>query len=223
MNKYIFASIGTVLFLWIGVVVLSAGVLRIPDFNQYSLDATVSVHGGQVISQQIFVEHPSLSSIGISVKNINLQNQKDLVLNIYDGETIIRTVAINGIYIPDGKFLRFDFSPIPESRNKTYRIEFSAPLAVKEDALELYLTKQSFQQAGLLQVNSLPYEEYKALSFVTFHKPVSVSATANQILSDFVTRFTQDILFMALFGGLVLILLVIGFSKKTDKLFNKLS
>jgi hypothetical protein len=223
MGKYIIASISVVVVLWLGVIVLAAGVLRIPDFNQYSLDATVAVHGGQQISQQIYIEHPSFSSLGISVKNINLQNHKDLILTIYEDKSVIRTVAINGIYIPDGKFLRFDFAPITDSMNKTYTIEFSAPLAVKEDALELYLTKQSFAQAGVLQVSGLPYEEYKALSFVSFHKPLSISATVSQIMNDFITRFTQDLVFVGLFIGIIVVLLVIGFTKKTDRLFNKLN
>lgn len=222
MPKYLLSSVVLVIVLWLGVFVFSFGVLRIPDFDQYSLDATVAIQGNEKVSQLITSEHAALSSIGISVKNINLQNKKDLILTLSEGTTMLRTVAINGVYVPDGKFLRFDFEPIPDSLHKTYMIEFSSPTSTLEDAMEIYLTKQSFTQAGNLVVGGLPYPEYKAISFVSFHKPTSRIATFNQIISNFQQRLFSDPLFIGLFVGIIIILIGFGLSKKANKLFDNI-
>lgn len=184
---------------------LGMGVRYVPLNIQPSLEQTEKIYGRMVVSQSVKVPANNFSVIGASIKNPNLANKEDLILNVYDNDgRLVRTSTINGKVIPDGNFLKFIFSPIKDSQNKNYQIAFSSPASSKETAFEVFLTNQKQEQLGELTLNGkvIPGE----MSLVSFSKPSNPLVTSMDIYKEWFNKFIGD----RAFAGLYILTLIAG-------------
>ncbi len=167
--------------------ILALGIRVIPSDVQPSLNKTKDVYGLFTVTQEFTSLRPNMTSIGLSIKNPNLKNRKDVTLPLYNesGE-IIRTSTLNGLNIDDGAFVKFTFDPITDSLNKKYSFTISAPFAGPEDLLALYCTDNKPSWIG-----QLIFDKEKVaggLSMVTFHKPLSKAEVIKEIYSNLFSR-----------------------------------
>ncbi len=141
MRYLIASSLLLILLLLSWPVVLSIVVPRIPQNVQPGLDRTEYVHSENMIEFTVVSEVNNLSAIGVSVKNPQLLNKKDLILSIRDENgNSIATSVLNGSVISDGDLVKFKFDPIPDSANKYYKMTFSSPESTPPDSFQIFLT-----------------------------------------------------------------------------------
>ncbi len=111
MKKLILFTTLFILFLVIIVPgVLALGVKLVPNGDQpgYNSDQRLSIYGERTVSQKFISDSTNLAAIGTSIRNPNLKNKKDIILNLYDGnEKLIRTSVLNGLAFQDGEFVMF--------------------------------------------------------------------------------------------------------------------
>lgn len=162
----------------------------IPENSQPSLDQTVKVYGKQTVSQSIKVGHNGFSQIGLSIKNPNLANKKDITLTVTENGTVIHHATLNGAHIPDGKFMKFTFDPIFGSNNKTFQITIAAHDANINDTLEIFVTKE-IESEVLVGDDKIP----GSLSLVSYYKSPTFLYPFSQIIHNVLVRFGLDLPF----------------------------
>lgn len=212
MKNIIVVSSLTILLLFILPIILIAGVRYVPDRYQPSLDKTFDLYGQISISQSFTATADNLAVIGLSIKNPNLQNKKDITLTIVDNNNILGSSTLNGAAIPDGDFVKFKFPPITGSKDRNLTFVLSSPGSNRNDALKIFLTKQKLTGVdGLkklpLTVDSTDLASTSA-SFVPFYRVNSSFLIKNTFL-DFLNRFFADQIFAIFYILLIVMMLII--------------
>ncbi len=211
--KSIITTVSIILLLIVLPALLTLGVRYLPDRYQPSLDKVFDLYGPTSLSQSFIATDDNLAIIGLSIKNPNLQNKKDLTLTVVDsGNNILSTSTLNGASIPDGDFVKFKFSPIISSKSKHLTFVLSSPSSNRNDALEIFLTKQKL--TGVDDLKKLPLSvdasdvASTSASFVPFYKVNSPLSLIKNTVSDFSSRFFADRIFAVCYILLVALLLI---------------
>lgn len=204
--------------------VLSFGIRNIPQNEQPSLDRTQKLYGDLVVSQVFISTTNNFSGIGLSIKNPNLLNKKDVILSIYgmDGN-LVRTVSLSGTSISDGKFVKFRFTPIEISENRRFLFTLKAPSTSREEAdenraLEVFLTNQQPSNVLILTIGDKIIEG--SVSYVAFYKPPYPTYVLETIYSKWVRNFIADLPFFIIYMALIFTLaglLLYRFSKSPKR------
>ncbi len=217
MKIIIFTTVLVLILVCILPALLALGIRNVPDRYQPSLDRVQEAYGDVVISQSFISTRDNISMIGLSIKNPNLENKKDISMNIYDKDNnLLRKSTLNGKSIPDGDFIKFKFPPIQDSKNKMITFSLSAPSSGKTEALEIFLTKQSISGVEYLKVSPIKVDDQEAsmsTSFVPFYKVSSPIALMSEIYIDWVKRFFADRIFSVVYILLIASLTAILLSK----------
>lgn len=173
---------------------LSFGIRYLPVNNQPPLGVTQKLYGDKVIEDKLTLSHNNFSGIGLSFKNPNLINKKEIVLRVLgDNEEVIRSATLSGWNIPDGGFVRFMFEPIAASRGNQYIFRLSSPSSKEEEALEIYLAEGS-----------------GSIASVAYYKPPPAASLVGEIYSNWMGRLLSDKAFAAFY--LLLIALGMGYA-----------
>jgi hypothetical protein len=196
--------------------ILSFFIKEIPNDTQASLEGTRGIYKDSPVTQFFRSNRENLSGIGTSIKNPNFRNKKDLILNLYDSDkSVVRTVTRSGYTIPDGDFIILRFTPIKDSKNKTFYFTLSSPNSESNEAFETFLSSQKIQWIGDLYINSEKSES--KIPFVLYHKPNNFLSAGLGIFGQFFRRFLTDIYFaifyLIIVGGIVSYLV---YSKKSS-------
>lgn len=196
MKTIIFTSILIIFTVLILPGLLSFEIRNVPDRNQPSFDRTQEIYGNLIISQTFTSTDDNLSMIGLSIKNPNLENKRDILFSILDsGGGLLRDSMLNGKSIHDGDFVKFKFLPIKDSKNKIFTFSLSAPSSNQQEALEVFLTKQVSQGVEYLTVEPIKIDQEEAkmsVSFVPFYKVTSPYQLILEIYRDWMKRFFAD-------------------------------
>lgn len=196
MKRLIWATKLIILFLVFvlpGVAALAIHIIPDNDQPGYGTDEKVSVYGKRTVSQVFLAQEKNLTAIGISLGNPNLRNKKEIILALYDGENLIRTSVLNGQNLEDGDFVKFVFSPVPDSKGKEYRFTISSPEAGPEEVIYAFFTKSvptwmiglKYDDAGKVQ------DVEGELPFVTYHLPGGRLEVFKVIYSRFLPQSSQ--------------------------------
>jgi hypothetical protein len=192
--KNIFVSaLAIVAFTFLLPAILSFGVRYIPFDNQAPLGETSKIFGDKVFEQSFVVNGNNLVAIGMSFRNPNLRNKKDIKLDLYSKDNkIISQSTFNGDVVPDGGFVRFAFEPSTLAKGDTVRFTLSAPDANEENALEVFLT-----------------EGGEGAAFVDYYKPPARKEFIKSIYKGWFNRFLADkpfaVCYLALIFSLILL------------------
>lgn len=172
---------------------LSFGIRYLPANNQPPLGVTQKLYGDKIMKDRIGLSENNFSGLGLSFKNPNLINKKEITLEISEenGE-LLRSSVLSGFNIPDGGFVRFAFEPIADSKGNGYVIALSSPSSEEKEALEVYLSKGS-----------------ENIALVAYYKPRSAASLIGDIYSNWMERLFQDKAFAALY--LVIIVSGLGY------------
>lgn len=216
MKSLIFLTTVFVFFLVsILPIALSFGVKFIPGGIQPSLNDTKKIYGQFTYYQSFVSPKDYLTGIGVSIKNPNFANKKNVFVSLYDGDNIIRKVILNGQNIADGKFVKLFFEPITDSLNKKFTWSIAAPDAAFDDALEVFLTDRKPLWSGEFRVNNEISEG--SLSYVTLHKPKDSLEVLRLILSELALKLKADFVFFAIYGVLLLCVILYVLPFKSSK------
>lgn len=205
-------TITTALLVFILPAILSFGIVNIPQNIQPPLVRTQKIYSGISVSQPFISKAKNLSVVGMSIKNPNLSNKKDITLSIYEKNILIRSSILNGKQIEDGKFVKFKFEPIIESENKLFLFTLAAPSTTTDEAdnnntLEVFLTNQGEGEYELSVGDKVVPNT--SVAFVSFSKPPYPTYVAEIIYSKWLNKFTSDWQFFVVYT--VLIFTLAGF------------
>lgn len=190
MKKMIWLTSLFVLFLIFiapGILALTLDIIPSGDQPGYNSNQRLAVYGERTVSQKFISEDINLAAIGTSIRNPNLKNKKEIILSLYDEDKkLVRTSTLNGQNFQDGDFVKFIFSPITDSMNKTYTFNISSPLAGPEETIEVF-----YFDTPTENVLEYIYDEKShpgGLPIVTFHKPNSKWEIVKDIYSNLFSR-----------------------------------
>lgn len=197
MNKMIWFTSTAVLFLLFIVPGILASTLKmIPAADQpgYDSNQRLAIYGKRGVSQKFISHENSLTAIGTSIRNPNLKNKKDIIFSLYDdNKNLIRTSILNGQNFQDGDFTKFVFTPILDSKNKTYLFTLFSPTANPEETIEVFYT--GADTSSTLATDTVLEYGYDdkvhpgGLPIVLFRKPDSRWSVVKEIYSNLFSRF----------------------------------
>lgn len=223
MNKYYYFSFLIILFALILPIVVSLGIRYIPGNTQPGLMTTERIYGSAVVLQSLEVHRDNFAGVGLSIKNPNFQNKKNITLTVLDDNLkFIHLATINGGAIGDGDYVKFTFEPIENSSNRKYYFVLSANEADISEALEVfysddYASPRSFPEGldfctneiiGKVECSGLSIKNITkpSVSYVALYKPASYLSLIQEIYGLMVTHMLEDKIFLffwiCLVGGL---------------------
>jgi len=188
MKNMIWVTTISILFFVFVVPGIFAVLLKmIPDNIQPPLQKTADIYREFTVSQEFTSVSNNLTCLGMSIKNPNLANKKDVYFSLFDiSGILVRQVKLSGMNIEDGGFIKFIFDPIKDSANKKYIFTLSSPGAGPGDLLAIYYSDQKLFWMG--QMKTGKFDSNGAISFVTFYKPTSRLDTLNKVYSNWLSR-----------------------------------
>lgn len=185
------------LIIFLPIAVSSFFIKYIPSGFQPPLGGTEAVYKERSVAQSFISFNNNLIGIGLTIKNPNLRNKKDLIFQLSDKDgVVIRSVKINGFNIPDGHFVKFYFDPIEHSANESYLFSLQAPESEQGDSLEVY------------QTSDVNWEQ--DLAYVSYYKPDNLLTAVISIFSEMMANLDQDRPFLIAYL-LILFLLIVSF------------
>ena len=216
----IFINIYVLILLLAIPAALTFAIKFIPNDIQPSLGNTKKIYGDFVFSQEFLSSDDNFSGIGVSIKNPNFANRKNVYVSIYDSENkLLRSATLNGQNIADGKFVKIIFEPIPDSANHKYTWNIASADSIFEDALELFLTADKPFWSLDFKVNGKP--EGETLSYVLFHRISYPTEVLEKVYSGWVNNLVADLPFFAFYLTTVLtltgLLIFLKFSKSQQR------
>jgi hypothetical protein len=162
MRKEIVLNVIVVLtLLLLSPFLISLGIRELPKSNQKPFGDHRKVYEDAIYKTGIVGEEDNMLAIGLSFRNFNLKNKKDVSLVLLQDKVEIRRAVVNGASIDDGRLVKFRFAPVADSKGKSYEIEVSSRDSSNEDALQVY-----FESTGLNMNYQLFYKP-KYLSIIT--------------------------------------------------------
>lgn len=189
MNKIIIMGFSIIAAAILLPVILSIGISLIPGNTQPSLTTTERIYNDAIIDQVFNASRDNLSGIGLSIKNPNYQNKKDVTVSLYHSGEYIRSKTVNGASIADGDYVKFIFDPVHNSNGKRYNFTVSASQADVSEALEVF------------------YSDKPNLSFVTLYRPTSIISLNTEIYGNLLANLVSDTgFFIFWISGVVIIL-----------------
>ena len=208
MKRLVFFSFLIVLFLvLVAPAVLSLGIRFIPNGNQPPLEKIQGVFWQSDIEQGFISQKPNLIGIALSIRNLNLKNDKDITLKLYAENNLLRETTLNGRNIEDGALVKFLFAEVADSQNNTYRFVLTSPETLGEFPLQVFYTEQKPAWAKDMQFASK--EATGSLSFVTLHRPASKISLIKEIYKGWLERLYADKSFFFFYAGIILCLIAL--------------
>jgi len=208
----------TTLFVFLMVFVVPLILLITMDsisyFDQPPLDLIYELYGDRVIKQEFTPSNDFLNGIGMSIKNPNLVNKKQIKMEIYQNDNLVRTSALSGFNISDGAFVKFNFPAIENSANRKLEIILLSPKSSEKEPLGIFLTK------GKNRIGSLTFGKKVidgGIALVGYYQINSKLGLIRYVFGNFVLRFLSDSLFAISYLMMILGSVCILINTKSSK------
>lgn len=189
MKKMIWLTTLSILFLLFiapGILVSALDMIPANDQPGYDSNKRLSIYGEKQISQKFISRDKNLTAIGTSIRNPNLKNQKEIVLNLYDKDkNLIRSSILSGKNIEDGDFVKFVFQSVPDSNGKEYSFSLSSSDAGTEETIEVFIIEPT---ADIIDYFYEDETHLGGIPIVTFHKPDSKLEIVIGVYSNWLSR-----------------------------------
>jgi len=207
MKKFVYISLIAILFVvFVLPAILSIGIRYIPYKYQPPLDTKdQKIHSEIVLRQDFTSPIDRLTAIGMSIRNPNLKNKEDILMQIYDKKGLVRESILNGAHIADGDLVKFVFDPIIGSKGEDYYFVLSANTAIDPFFLYVFYSPVRLDWMGSLYINNVEKEE--TISFLTYYTPESRSSLIKEIYTIWVGRLIDDTGFAIIYIFLLVILI----------------
>ena len=176
----------------------SLGVKSVPMGFQGSLDFNERLYGEFSVKQVIYPTSGNLSDIALTIRNPVNANDKDLLVKLVDSnDQVVREKVINGRNIPDGDYLKVNFSPVVDSAGKSYFLALSSPKSEEAKALQVYLSGKSDPSFGDIYVK----DEKKPghIAAVLFYSSENKLNLIGEMINSLIQRLGSDLGFTILY------------------------
>ena len=189
MKKMIWLTTLSILFLlFIVPGILASALDMIPANDQpgYDSNKRLSIYGEKEILQKFVSRDKNLTAIGTSIRNPNLKNQKEIILNLYDKDkNLIRSSILSGKNIEDGDFVKFVFQFVPDSSGKEYSFTLSSLDAGPGETIEVFIIEPT---VDIIDYFYAEETHPGGIPMVTFHKPNSKWEIVKMVYSNWLSR-----------------------------------
>jgi hypothetical protein len=176
-----------VVFIVPGIFAYALDLTPSADQPGYNSNQRLAIYGKRDVTQKFISKEENLSAIGTSIRNPNLKNKKEIILNLQDENgNSIRTSILNGQNLEDGDFVKFVFPVVPDSLEKTFLFTLSTPLAGPEETIEVFYLDTLFDNILEFKYDEETYPG--GLPLVTFHKPNSKFQLVQKVYSSLFSR-----------------------------------
>jgi hypothetical protein len=110
------------------------------------------------VGQMFVSDSNQLNRIDVLFGTYARVNTGDIVFHLREKPTSvdITTIKINAIYLQDNKMYSFKFEPIPDSKGKQYYFFIESPNSTKENAVTVWILRNSNYTNGKLFFNDNP-------------------------------------------------------------------
>jgi len=183
-----FTTISILFVLFIVPGIMASAIKMIPAGDQPGYGPRrLSIYGIGELSQKFISKEKNLTAIGTTVKNPNLKNKKEVILNLYDANNnLIRKSILNGFNIGDGDFVKFVFEVVPDSLDKEYSFTLSSPTAAADEIIEVFLIDGPAN--GIIEYTFGEETHESGIPLVTFHKPDSQWEVIRGVYSNWLSK-----------------------------------
>src|SRR3989339_1092087 len=189
MKKMIwFTTISILFMLFIMPAVMASLIKMTPAGDQPGYGPRrLSIYGINELSQKFISKEKNLTAVGTTIKNPNLKNKKEVILDLYDvGGNLVRKFILNGFNIGDGDFVKFVFDAIPDSQNKEYSLTLSSPTAAADEIIEVFLMDNTAN--GIIEYTFAEETHQGGIPMVTFHKPENKWEIIKEVYSNWLSK-----------------------------------
>jgi hypothetical protein len=188
------------------VVITFAVVLNNPQtLTAYQLKYEIprgEIYGDTTSGQTFFDNENGLERIDILLATYARNNAGSVTFHLRENgeKSDIRTIIFDANDVLDNQYYSFTFTPIEDSKNKSYEFYLESPSASSGNAITMWYNKTNSYDLGnaTLNGNTLVGD----MAFKVFNKNKN-----NLLISEFFRRFTQDFLFFVGYSFIVLIVL----------------
>lgn len=185
IKKYIF-----IILLGLQVVIIAMFLSKLfyhEDVKQVRSDyPTDQIVNGVVIGQQFKSSSDNLSAIEIFVDTKDRKNRSNITIDIIDqeGNKVVRSITQNAKNFKNNSYVKFDFEPISDSKNKSYLLEVKSSNEDINKAIALMATDKDSYKDGNLFVNNI--EQQKDIRFKTYYSEPVVNRIINVIKNSYI-------------------------------------
>lgn len=191
---------------------LLLSVDSISFIDQPSFRGDYKVYGDTNLKQEVYTDHNKFHAIAMSVKNPNLLNKNDLIIDIFDkSNNKVRHVKKTGLNIHGGSLVKFNFDPIEDSKDKKYNLLVYSPESQDFESFSIFLTSDQVSWIGDLKINDNLTSEKIALR--VYYKPENRLLLIKNIYLSFFNNIFRDKTFMIFYFFIVLLLVSYIFIK----------
>lgn len=139
--------------------------------NIYSNSKEIELTYGKTITQNFIAPEDNLSTIGLFFSKTDSLPTENYKFNLYDSESnLLQSIMFSSVHTQNQREYEFFFSPIKNSKNKTFKIELSSTVGNQDEYLkvvatpkdeEKVLTSNNFDNSlGLcLEIRTLTYKK----------------------------------------------------------------
>ena len=189
MKKMIwFTTISILFMLFIMPAIMASTIKMTPAGDQPGYGPRrLSIYGTKELLQKFVSKEKNLTAIGTTVKNPNLKNKKEVILNLFDSNhNLVRKSILNGFNIGDGDFVKFVFDVVPDSTNKEYSFTLSSPTAGADEIIEVFLVDNPAE--GIIEYTFAEEVHQGGIPMVTFHKPQNKWEVIMKVYSNWLSK-----------------------------------
>lgn len=177
-------------FVFPGLMALFLDMIPASDQPGYDEAIMVSIYGKRTFKQEFVSKESNLVAVATSIRNFNLKNEKDIILDLFDQEgNLIRTSVLNGKNIEDGDFVKFVFDVVPDSKDKKYSFELSSPTAGQGEVINVFIIEPTDTVLSYVYDKEEDDEVHPGgVPMVTFHKPNSKLEIVKGVYSNWLSK-----------------------------------
>lgn len=138
--------------------------------------------GSVKVGQTFVADSNQLNRMDILFATYARVNTGDIIFHLREKPTTIdiTTIKINSILLHDNKMYSFKFEPIPDSKGKQYYFFIESPNSTKENAVTVWILRNSNYTDGKLFLNDNPTAG--DMIFRSYHK-TTLKVFTDELLS----------------------------------------
>ena len=177
---YIIAALA----LW-GLFILQ--IRRISDAYQPVVNRLVPIINSKPMKQEIYSSFDGLTSVEVFLKNRIILNNQPLVFSLWHKSEKLREIPANGSNVGDGENVRFQFSPLTDSANRSYTLVLEANQTTTQNVpIEVCISNDDTYLNG--KVDGEPGD----ISFQTYYRPQNRAQVMKSLAGEFIHKINRQ-------------------------------
>ena len=141
------------------------------------------------IESDISVANDNFNILMLTLKNPNIENQENITFQLLEGGQVIRELHFSGNNVGDPSDVRMQFAPIPDSAGNNYQVN----LNISESNKPL----------------SVLVGDDGSIAYRAYYRSTNKLLTIQYFVTSFVSRLFSDMVFVGIWGALVILAFMI--------------